>query len=279
VVVPAGGLGPAHARNTGLRFVQAPWVAFVDDDVRLPESWVSDLRDDVRSCTTEDVATQGRLSVPMPRDRRPTDWERNVGGLAGARYITADFAARTDVLRACGAFDERFRRAYREDVELALRLLRAGHRIVWGNRRVEHPVRSAPWWVSVAKQAGNADDALLATLHGDDWRVLVDAPRGDREKHLAVTAMAMGAVVARLAGHRAATRLLAAGCLAGIGRLAWRRIAPGPRTSHEVAAMAVTSAALPFAASYHWLAGRIRWRHAVAMARPAARALSPELVR
>ena len=276
VVMRSYGLGPAHARNTGCRLVRAPWVVFLDDDVRLPNTWVRDLVGDLRACGPGVVATQGRLSVPLPRDRRPTDWERNVSGLAGARYITADFAVRTEVLRSCSGFDERFRSAYREDTELAIRLLRGGHRIVWGRRHVEHPVRPAPWWISIAKQSGNADDALLSTLHGRNWRELVDARRGDRSKHVAVTAAAIGAVLAGAAGRRASTMALAVGCIGRVGWLAWQRIAPGPRTWREVAAMCTTSAALPFAATFHWSVGRIRWRYAVAKPLPFAPGSLPE---
>jgi hypothetical protein len=38
---------------------------------------------------------------------------------------------------------------------------------------------------------------------------------------------------------------------------AWRRIEPGPRTPEEVATMAATSAAIPFAAVYHKLRGMV----------------------
>jgi len=270
VVVRSNGLGPAHARNTGCQLVQAPWVVFLDDDVRLPARWVGDLVDDLRACGCGDAASQGRLLVPLPGDRRPTDWERNVSGLAGARYITADFAVRTDVLRSCSGFDERFRHAYREDTELAIRLLRGGHRIVWGRRHVEHPVRPAPWWISVSKQSGNEDDALLAVLHGRDWRDLVDAPRGDRSRHVTITATAVASLAAAAAGRRFASLALATACIGSVGHLAWRRIGPGPRTWREVAAMSATSAALPFAATYHWSVGRIRWRYAVAKPLPVA---------
>ena len=59
--------------------------------------------------------------VPLPTDRRPTDWERNTAGLAGASWITADMAYRRTALEAVNGFDERFPRAYREDADLALR--------------------------------------------------------------------------------------------------------------------------------------------------------------
>ena len=45
-------------------------------------------------------------------------------------------------------------------------------------------------------------------------------------------------------------------------RFAWLRIAPGPRTAGEVAAMVATSAAIPPVACYHRARGVARWRTA-----------------
>ncbi|MBW3653059.1 MAG: HAD-IIIA family hydrolase, partial [Actinobacteria bacterium] len=47
---------------------------------------------------------------------------------------------------------------------------------------------------------------------------------------------------------------------AGTAEFAWARIAPGPRTPREVATMLATSAALPFAATWHRLRGEVRAR-------------------
>ncbi|HKY66766.1 MAG TPA: glycosyltransferase, partial [Acidimicrobiales bacterium] len=169
-VVTSGGRGPAAARNVGWRASSAPWVAFVDDDVDPPLGWVQALRADVFGAPSDVGAVQGRIEVPLPRGRRPTDWERNVAGLDGATWITADMVVRRGALEAVGGFDERFPRAYREDTDLALRLLDAGWRLAVGERRVRHPVRPADWWTSVRLQRGNADDVLLERLHGPGWR-------------------------------------------------------------------------------------------------------------
>src|SRR5207245_1965656 len=107
-------------------------------------------------------------------------------GLETARWITADMAVRRSALVEVGGFDERFPRAYREDVDLALRLQAAGGELRMGGRRVLHPVRPAPWWISVKLQAGNRDDVFMDALHGPSWRAL--APRGRRRRHLATSA-------------------------------------------------------------------------------------------
>jgi len=267
-VVPGAGEGPAAARNRGWRATTSgiagdiAWIVFLDDDVVVGERWLAELVDDLEAQPDEVGGVQGRLGVPLPRHRRPTDWERNTAGLQSSAWITADMAYRRQVLAAAGGFDERFPRAFREDADLALRVRARGYRLVRGARRSFHPVRPAGRWVSVRMQAGNADDVLMRRLHGRRWRALAEAPRGRRPAHLAVTAAAAAAVLAGVTGrHRLATLGLL-GWLGGTARFAWSRISPGPRTADEVARMVATSAAIPPAAAAHWLRGRWRHRHA-----------------
>jgi glycosyltransferase involved in cell wall biosynthesis len=261
-VVRSGGRGPAAARNAGWRACDAPWVAFVDDDVDPTIGWVRQLCAEVAEARPSVGAIQGRVEVPLAPGRRPTDWERNVAGLDGATWITADMVVRRAALEDVGGFDERFPRAYREDTDLALRLLDAGWRLRLGQRRVRHPVRPAPWWVSVPLQRGNADDMLVARLHGQDWRLRVRAPSGAWSSYPVTVALAGGALAALAAGRRRAAALAAGAWAVRTGRFAWRRAAPGPRTMRELAAMAVTSCAIPPAACYYRLRGGLRWRHA-----------------
>lgn len=110
VLLRSAGRGPAAARNAGWRAGAAfdcEWVAFLDDDVFVGDSWLMELHRDLR--VADDVAgVQGRISVPLPETRRPTDWERATAGLASARWITADMVYRRLVLEEVGGFDERF---------------------------------------------------------------------------------------------------------------------------------------------------------------------------
>jgi histidinol-phosphate phosphatase family protein len=292
-VVAGRGAGPAAARNLGWRRASAEWVAFLDDDVIPSETWLADLARDLDGLGPEVAASQGRVRVPMPSGRRPTDWERNVRGLETARWATADMAYRRSVLDEVGGFDERFPRAYREDADLGLRVVRAGYQIVSGRREVSHPVRAAGGLISLRLQAGNADDALMWGLHGPGWRGPAGVPRGRRGRHLVVTGLGLvgvgGLLVARRgrpaavvrggAGRRARRArlvvrrgrpagrarwvavLAGAGWLAGTVELALARILPGPRTPGEAVRMSVTSVLMPPVATWHWLAGwaRLPW--------------------
>jgi hypothetical protein len=295
-VISGHAAGPAAARNLGWRAARAPWVVFLDDDVRPDPDWAERLADDLT--VPDDVGgVQGRLVVPLPAHRPPTDWERSTHSLVGAQWITADMAYRRVALAAAGGFDERFPRAFREDSEIAYRIARAGWRLVRGERRVVHPVRPEGPWISVRVQRGNADDALLRRLYGARWRRLLGIPRGRRRLHaattatgcLAVTCAAGGLALAAAGSARAAAGparaaagparsaagpARAAAGLAGLAltsATAWLgltaqfaavRVRAGPRTRAEVTGMVLTSTIIPPLASAHWLRGWFRWRHA-----------------
>jgi histidinol-phosphate phosphatase family protein len=282
-VVPGLGAGPAAARNLGWRRATAQWVAFLDDDVVPGPNWRAELARDLDGLGPEVAASQGRIVVPMPEGRRPTDWERNVRGLETARWATADMAYRREVLVEVGGFDERFPRAYREDADLGLRVVEAGYQIVTGQRVVSHPVRPAGPFVSVRLQAGNADDVLMRALHGRGWRGRAGVPPGRRARHLVITGFGLAGVGAWLLARRGRSvrraRWVAAGAavgwLAGTVELALARILPGPRSPGEVATMAVTSVLLPPVATWHWLAGWVRLPGLLADSARAPRPASP----
>ncbi|SNS91384.1 haloacid dehalogenase superfamily, subfamily IA, variant 3 with third motif having DD or ED/haloacid dehalogenase superfamily, subfamily IA, variant 1 with third motif having Dx(3-4)D or Dx(3-4)E [Geodermatophilus saharensis] len=259
-VVRTGGGGPARARNLGWRTARTEWIAFLDDDVVPDADWYERLAQDLGGLPADVAGSQGRVRVPLPEDRRPTDWERGTAGLATSAWITADLAYRRAALAAVGGFDERFPRAFREDSDLALRVMDTGARLVRGQRWITHPVRPVDRWVSVRVQAGNADDVLMRRLHGPGWRDRAQAALGRRPQHLALTAAGLAAVGLAAARRPRAAAAAALAWAAGTAEFAWARIAPGPRDRAEVTTMALTSAAIPPLATWHWLRGVVRHR-------------------
>jgi glycosyltransferase involved in cell wall biosynthesis len=257
------GRGPAAARNAGWRTVGTPWTVFLDDDVQVLPDWSRLLAQDLAAAGADTGGVQGRLTVPLPGNRRPTDWERGTAGLEGAAWATADMAYRTAVLASVQGFDERFRRAFREDADLALRVRDAGWALRRGRRATRHPVRPADRWVSVRAQRGNADDVLMTRLHGPDWWRRADAPRGRLPRHTLVTAAGIAAAGCALAGRRRAAGVAGALWALGTAEFAAARIAPGPRTRPEIATMLATSVLIPPLAVRHWVDGLVRHRRAV----------------
>jgi HAD superfamily hydrolase (TIGR01662 family) len=276
-VVRCGGRGPAAARNAGWTIGTAPWVVFLDDDVVPTATWWDDLRTDLAGAGPSGAVT-GRVVVPRPPGRAPTDAERNVIALETAQWITADMAVRRDVLQRVGGFDERFIRAYREDTDLALRMLRAGEEITAGRRVVEHPVRHGTWRSSIGAQRGNADDAVMQRRHGRDWRVRGQAPAGGLRSHVTTTAWLAGAVLAGAMRRTGLARMAGAVAVTRIVQFWWSRVANGPRSVREWGRMALSSAVIPVAAT--WWAGIGRWRARVVppLLDPPVGAPPPEVV-
>lgn len=252
-VVPGPAAGPAAARNTGWRAAPEDWIAFLDDDVVPGPAWTAELAADIAAVDATTAGTQGRITVPLPSDRKPTDWERCTAGLATARWITADMAYRRTALEQVAGFDERFPRAFREDADLALRVMAAGWTLTTGERRTVHPVRPASRWISVRAQAGNADDVLMNRIHGRDWWRRAEAARGRLPRHLAITGTAAAALLGALTGRRRAGALLGAVWLAGVAEFTLARLLPGPRTWDETVTLAVSSALIPPVATGHWM--------------------------
>ncbi|MEY9213239.1 HAD-IIIA family hydrolase [Thermobifida halotolerans] len=254
----SGGNGPAMARELGWRATGTEWVAFLDDDVEPPADWPARLRADLAGLPGDVAGSQGRIEVPVPEGHRPTDAERATLALRDARWITADMAYRRAALEEVGGFDPRFTRAYREDTDLALRVMDAGYRLVRGDRVCAHPLRSGGRWASLAAQRGNADDVLMRRLHGPRWRDRVGERPGRFRWHVATTATLAGAVAAAATGRRRLAAALGAVWLARTAEFTWRRVSPGPRDAAEITDMAVTSALIPPLACWQRLRGELR---------------------
>jgi histidinol-phosphate phosphatase family protein len=271
VVVRTHGRGPAAARNAGWRAADTDWIAFLDDDVAIPVDWGRRLVEDLDDLPDDVAASQAWIYVPAPDDRRPTDGERRTMNLSGALWITADMAYRRSALLATGGFDERFPRAFREDADLALRTVRLGYSIVWGERVTTHPrPPTAGWRSSLRAQAGNADNALLRAKYGRHWRSLIGTTPGRTGRHLITTVAATAALAAMASGWVALTRghwarvAAAAGLVwAGLtAEFAAGRILSGPRTAREISSVLLTSVLIPPFAVGHRLRGELRVRFA-----------------
>jgi cellulose synthase/poly-beta-1,6-N-acetylglucosamine synthase-like glycosyltransferase len=237
--------GPATARNRGWRQARAPIVAFTDDDTEPDADW---LRLGLAAFAPGVDAACGR--VVMPISTPPTDYERDAQGLERAEFVTANCFLRKSALERVGGFDERFRLAWREDSDLHFKLLRAGLRIVREPRAlVVHPVRPAPWGVSIRQQKKVMFDALLFREHRDLYRARIRAtPRWDY--YLTVGTLLGGLFYPPLF-------LL---WLFFTVKFFLQRIKGASRRPAHVAEMLVTSAVIPPLSVFWRLVGALRFR-------------------
>lgn len=246
--------GPAAARNRGWQATQAPIIAFTDDDCVPDPAW---LWEGLAVFEEEIGSVTGRLVMPIPEP--PTDYERNEAGLQTAEFVTANCFVRRSALQLIGGFDERFRLAWREDSDLQFRLLKAQFRIRRAPRAVVlHPVRPAPWYVSLSQQRKVFYDALLYKKHPGLYRKKI-RPRPNWEYYGIVLALLVG-----LAGL-----LLGKGWLALAGLGAWalltcrfcrRRLEGSSKALAHVLAMLVTSALIPPLAVFWRARGALHFR-------------------
>jgi glycosyltransferase involved in cell wall biosynthesis len=247
--------GPAAARNAGWRAARGAVVAFTDDDCVPEPAWLSEgvrpLESDPRL-----AAVTGRVVVPL--GPRPTDYEKDTAGLEGAEFVTANCLCRRDVLARLGGFDERFAAAWREDSDLHFALLEAGAAVVKApGAVVVHPVRPAPWGVSLRQQKKCLFDALLYKKHPALYRRRI-RPGRPWDYYVIVASLAAGAA---LVPWSAAAALGAAGVWALFtGRFAARRLRQTSRAPGHVAEMLVTSALIPPLSVFWRLYGAWKFR-------------------
>ncbi|MGH9159783.1 MAG: glycosyltransferase family 2 protein, partial [Vicinamibacteraceae bacterium] len=168
--LPGFGRGPAAARNVGWRAARAPIVAFTDDDCVPTPRWLAS-----GLAPFEDGVTGVSGSVSVTRPSEPTDYERDAARLSDAPFVTASCFYRRDALEEIGGFDERFEMAYREDSDVWLTLLERGQRLVLAPAaEVCHPIRPAPWGVSLRQQQRSLYNALLYKKHPALYRAQIE---------------------------------------------------------------------------------------------------------
>jgi GT2 family glycosyltransferase len=246
--------GPAAARNRGWRLAQAPIIAFTDDDTVPAHTW---LASGLAAFADGVDALCGRIEMPVPAT--PTDYQRDARLLETAEFVTANCFCRRAVLDQLDGFDERFTSPWREDSDLHFRLLEMHANIAHApDALVVHPVRPAPWGVSLLQIKKIAFDALLYKKHPELYRKKIQrSPRWDYY-------LIVGALLAALAGLAAGL-----GSFAALGAAAWltltvrlcvRRLTGTAKTASHVAEMIVTSALIPPLAVFWRIAGAIRYR-------------------
>ena len=257
-VANRGPHGPAAARNRGWRSARAPIVAFTDDDTVPSPNWLACGMDAFGAGVD---ALCGRVLMPLPA--LPTDYQRDAKRLETAEFITANCFCSKAVLETLGGFDERFRFAWREDSDLHFRLLELNAHVVHApDVLVVHPVRPAPWGVSLLQLRKISFDALLYKKHPRLYRQKIRAsPRWD---YYAIVASLLLAVFGLAAGNRPLA--LAGGAIWGAmtALLCLKRLRGNARTLSHIAEMVLTSALIPPLAVFWRAVGAVRFRAGLA---------------
>ena len=251
---PTGTRGPAAARNRGWRASSAPVIAFTDDDTVPDPLW---LANGCRALAQGFAAASGRVVVPTCA--APTDHAKNTQGLETAEFVTANAFVRRDALLRVGGFDERFTRAWREDSDLHFSLIEhyggVGHA---PDAVVVHPVRQAPWGVSLSQQANVYFDALLFKKHRRLY--LAKVRHRPPWRYVVVVVASLAAIVAAAAGQARLAMYLFSLSLVVCLAFAWQRLQGTSHAPAHVAEMLLTSLAIPYVAVFWRLRGAWRFK-------------------
>jgi mycofactocin system glycosyltransferase len=240
-------LGPAGARNAGLRHVSTPYVAFIDSDIVLTAETVPTL---LRHFADPQVA----MAVPRITGLATTEAPGWLGRYESTRSSldlgahpaavrpgtpvswapSACMVARVDILTETGGFDERMRVG--EDVDLCWRLVRDGWRIRYEpsvEAAHEHRAHMGDWFARKAVYGTGAHP--LAQRHPQNIAPVVLAPWStalvlalfaQRRWSLPVAGTAWAVATARIARKlkdtdhpvRHATRLTADGTVSAVAQ-------------------------------------------------------------
>jgi glycosyltransferase involved in cell wall biosynthesis len=243
--------GPAGARNAGWRYARGPVIAFTDDDCIPDREWLAAGCQAIRDGAT---GVSGRIIVPVPDD--PTDYERNAAGLATSEFVTANCFYLRAALEVVGGFDERFAMAWREDADLWLTFIARGEPLVAAEDAiVVHPLRPAPWGVSLSQQRKSQYNALLYKKHPVLYRQRVQP--GPPPGYYPI----VGSIAGFLLGVLLRRPLVAVGSVLIWARLTGqflaRRLHGTSRLPSHIAEMVVTSALIPPLAVFWRLRGAI----------------------
>ena len=243
--------GPAAARNAGWRFARGRIIAFTDDDCIPEPEW---LAAGIRAIRDGATGVSGRVVVPLPED--PTDYERNAAGLATAEFVTANCFYLRSALEVVGGFDERFAMAWREDSDLWLTFMGRGESLVSAEDAVVlHPLRPAPWGVSLSQQQKSMYNALLYKKHPVLYRQRVQP--GPPRDYYAIVASIVGCLLGlslRRPGITVASFLVWARLT---GEFIARRLHDTSRRPTHITEVVVTSALIPPLAVYWRLRGAL----------------------
>lgn len=255
--------GPAAARNLGWMLAQGELVVFTDDDCIPSDGWLAAMWSAYTANGKQPAAFSGRTVVPI--NNNPTDYEKNISQLASAEFITANCASTKLALEQVGGFDERFKMAWREDSDLQFKFIVNGISIYKVNDAVvTHPVRKAPWGVSIREEKKGMFNALLYKKYPSLYREKIEqkAPW-----HYYGIAFFFLVFLTGLIADRPVMKFVGlAGWLSMTTWFAYRRLRSTSHSWNHVSEMLFTSAVIPllslfweFYGSWKFKTFRVPW--------------------
>lgn len=248
--------GPAAARNLGWRNAAGSVVAFTDDDCIPASNWLTQIAQHFHNPLCRVI--YGRVKVPTDH-RRLTDFERQTARLETPAFVTANVACRKTVLEEVGGFDEQYKVAWREDSDLEFALLNNGEKPYYApDCLVYHPVRTAPWGVSIKEQQKSLYNALLRKKYPLFYRLYI------KESPPAYYYLSVLGILCSLACFALREPVPATTCmiiaLSGIAYFIYKRLYQNSLSPRHIIEMVLTSLCIPFLSLYWNWYGNYKFR-------------------
>lgn len=247
--------GPAGARNLGWQYAKGILIAFTDDDCIPDKRWLETIMDNYNG---EDyIAFTGQTIVPLAES--PSDFAVNTAQLQDAEFITANCACTYKALLWIKGFDERFELAWREDSDLHFKLLLHEIPIIdLSDALMVHPVRNAPWGISIKEQKKSAYDALLFKKYPQFYRSKVQQyPLWNYYITILLWLMLVFFAILSLRIWMLFTGLF---LIASISFFLYKRLKHTSKSARHVTEMLVTSLLIPFLSVYWRIYGGVKFR-------------------
>ena len=170
-------------------------MAFTDDDCRPSEAWLKALLEAWDGVEMRIV--QGR-TAPEPEQRAeagPLSRTMQIAGTSGL-YETCNIAYSEALLERTAGFDERFRHACGEDVDLGIRAVRSGGELAFAPEALVYHVVHQPSLARMIRQARVWMDAVLTLKRHPELRSMLVAGAFWKRTHPLLIAAAVGFVFA-----------------------------------------------------------------------------------
>jgi GT2 family glycosyltransferase len=160
LLLRTGGLGPAAARNAGLRAAGGPVIVFTDDDTEPAPEWVE------AACDFLD-AHPGHVGVEGPVTSPPFDYlySYSLENERPGAYWTCNVAYRRSALVAVGGFSQQFPFPHCEDRDLGFRVSAVGPIGFAEAMRIEHHPRRLTLRQLVGRARFAPSEIVLFTRH------------------------------------------------------------------------------------------------------------------
>jgi len=249
--------GPAAARNAGWKIAKGELIIFTDDDCVPLFFWIENFIKAYRKYNIEEIAFTGQVKVPITG--KPTDHAKNTALLEVAEFVTANCACSKKALEKINGFDEDFTMAWREDSALQFDLHEENVPIKKVSEAIIiHPVRSAPWGISIKEQKKSMFNPLLYKKHP----VLYQQKIHNRRPwyYYGIIFFTVNALTAAICRNEILMYFSFFGC---IGLVTWfmcKRLSGASLKLSHVLEMFVTSFIIPFLSVFWTLYGAIRYK-------------------